>query len=92
MSDDTIENADDTHVVVNMDTGKTLGLIGYRHFKYADKVSGGESMKLIIRITDGQNADVQATTPWAPIVDLQYPYCRSTIVYNCRSRAVFLTN
>jgi hypothetical protein len=35
------ENADETHFVVNMDNGRTQGMIGDGDVKYADVVSGG---------------------------------------------------
>ncbi|MEM7298840.1 MAG: hypothetical protein AAF391_11305, partial [Bacteroidota bacterium] len=54
--EDSVENADETHFVVNMDNGKTLGFIGDRHVKYADVVSGGDSMTMMVRLTGGVSA------------------------------------
>lgn len=54
--EDTIENADETHFVFNMDSGKTLGFIGDNHVKYADVVSGGDPMTMMVRISGGVNA------------------------------------
>lgn len=54
-----MENADETHIVFNMDNGKTLGLRGTNHVKYADVVSGGENITMMVRITGGPNAMVE---------------------------------
>lgn len=53
-----IENADETHFVFNMDNGKTLGLKGDRHVKYADVVSGGDPITMMVRLTGGPNARI----------------------------------
>ena len=37
-----VENADETHFVINYDNGRTLGFAGEEAVKYADVVSGGE--------------------------------------------------
>ena len=55
-----IENIDETHFVVNMDNGRTLGFRGDDDVKYADVVSGGESMTMIVRITGGPSSHVEA--------------------------------
>lgn len=51
-----VDNADETHFIINMDNGKTLGLRGDAHVKYADVVSGGEPMTMMVRISGGANA------------------------------------
>lgn len=56
--EETIENADETHFVVNFDNGKTLGFIGDNHVKYADVVSGGEPMTMMVRISGGVHATI----------------------------------
>ena len=45
-----MENLDETHFVVNLDNGKTLGFRGDTTVKYADVVSGRESITLVVRI------------------------------------------
>lgn len=53
LKEEDVENADETHFVFNMDTGKTLGFIGDNHVKYADVVSGGEPITMMVRISGG---------------------------------------
>ena len=48
-----MENIDETCLVGNLDNGKTIGFCGDTNNKYADVVSGGESMTLIVRILGG---------------------------------------
>jgi hypothetical protein len=48
-----IENIDETHFVVNMDNGHTLGFRGDTTVKYADVVSGGDTMTMVVRISEG---------------------------------------
>ena len=43
-----MENIDETHFVVNMDNGRTLGFRGYTSTKYTEVVSGGDSMTLVV--------------------------------------------
>lgn len=38
LSEDKIERADETHVVVNLENEKTLGMIGDRRLKYAEVI------------------------------------------------------
>ena len=54
-----MENADETHFVFNMDNGRTLGLKGDCHVKYADVVSGGDPITMVVRITGGRDACIQ---------------------------------
>lgn len=54
-----IENADETHFMVNMDDGKTLGFRGDDQVKYTDVVFGGEGMTMIVRISGGPNAFIE---------------------------------
>ena len=42
--------------VFNMDNGKTLAFIGDKEVKYADVVSGGEPITMMVRITGGKNS------------------------------------
>ena len=43
-----MENIDETHFVVNMNNGRTLGFRGDTSTKYAEVVSGGDSMTLVV--------------------------------------------
>ena len=49
-----MENIDETHFVVNMDNSRTLGFCGDTTIKYAEVVSGGDSMTMVIRISGGR--------------------------------------
>ena len=46
--DDLVENVDETHFIVNMDNGRTLGFRGDDDVKYADVVSGGLGMTMVV--------------------------------------------
>ena len=48
---DLMENIDEAHFVVNMDNGRTLGFRNDSVVKYADVVSGGDCMTVVIRIS-----------------------------------------
>ena len=41
MDEDSVENADETHFMINVDNGHTLGFSGDKEVKYADLRSGG---------------------------------------------------
>ena len=55
-----MENIDKTHFVVNMDNGRTLGFCGDTTVKYAEVVSGGDSMTMVIRILGGRRSMIKA--------------------------------
>ena len=55
-----MENIDETHFVVNMDNGRTLGFRGDTTIKYAKVVSGGDSMTMVIRISGGRRSMIEA--------------------------------
>lgn len=57
--EDDVENADETNFVFNMDNGKTLGFIGDDQMKYADVVSAGEPIKMMVRISGGRGASIK---------------------------------
>ena len=42
------DNMDETHFVINCDNGRTLGFHGDTEVKYADVVSGGIGMTMIV--------------------------------------------
>ena len=43
-----IENVDETHFIINMDNGKSLGFRGDDTIKYADVVSGGVRITMVV--------------------------------------------
>ena len=45
-----VESLDETHFIVNVDNGKTLGIRGDGNVKYADVASGGVGMNMVVRI------------------------------------------
>jgi hypothetical protein len=55
-----IENIDETHFVINMDNGRTLGFRGDTTVKYVDVVSGGDSMTMVVRISRGRRSLIEA--------------------------------
>lgn len=54
-----LENADETHFIINVDNGKTLGFSGCDDVKYADVVSGGEGFTMVVRLSGGKQARVE---------------------------------
>ena len=50
---DMCENIDETHLIIDMKKPRVLGFKGEGSLKYADVVSGGESMTLALRISGG---------------------------------------
>lgn len=59
LNDDLIENADETHCVINMNNGKTLRFIGDEHLKHMDVISGGDAMTIVIKVGGGRRASIQ---------------------------------
>ena len=55
-----MENVDETHFVVNLDNGCTLGFRGDTTVKYAEVVSGGDLMTMVIRISGGRRSMIEA--------------------------------
>ncbi len=51
MDENLIENIDETHFVISMDNGRTLGFAGDDNEKYADVVIGGEGITMIVPLT-----------------------------------------
>jgi hypothetical protein len=47
--DNLIKNIDETHFVISMDNDRTLGFRRDTTVKYADVVSGGDNMTMVIR-------------------------------------------
>jgi hypothetical protein len=58
--EDYIENVDETHFVINFQNGRILGFRGDAEQKYADVVSGGEAMTMVVRITGGRQGKLEA--------------------------------
>ena len=58
LNEDFVFNMDETHFVINVDNGKTLGFRGDEDVKYADVVSGGESMTMVVLISGGYKASI----------------------------------
>ncbi|CAH0484465.1 unnamed protein product [Peronospora farinosa] len=55
-----MQNMDETHFVINCNNINTLGMRVATEMKYADVVSGGESMTMIITITGAPQARIVA--------------------------------
>ena len=53
-----IGNADETHFKINYDNGRTLGFMGDEEVKYADVVSSGEWMTMVVRLSGGFAANI----------------------------------
>ena len=51
-----MKNIDETYFVVNMNNGRTLGFRGDITVSYAEMVSGGDSMIMVIRISGGRRS------------------------------------
>jgi hypothetical protein len=58
IDEEMVENWDETHFVINMDNGKTLGFRGDNDVKYADVMSGGMGMTMVVRLTGGLYAEI----------------------------------
>jgi len=55
-----MENLHEMHFVVNLDNSQTLGFRGDKIVKYAEVVSGGESMTMVVRISSGYCTTIEA--------------------------------
>lgn len=53
---DLMENMDETHFIINMDNGRTLGFKGDSEVKYQDVVSAGVGFTMVVKLTGGQAA------------------------------------
>ena len=56
--EDLIENVDETHFIINMNNGKTLGFRRDDIVKYVDVVSGGVGITMLVRLSEGQNGRI----------------------------------
>jgi hypothetical protein len=68
-----MENIDETHFVVNCDNGRILGFSSDNVVKYADVVSGGQSMTLMVRISGGRRAIIEDPMMIFANADMSYP-------------------
>ena len=59
VDEDDSGNADETHFIINVDNGKTLGFVGSGEVKYANVVSGGESFTMMVRLSGGRDACIE---------------------------------
>lgn len=73
LAEENIENADETHFMINMDDGKTLGFRGDQQVKYADVTSGGEGITMMVRISGGADARVENPFMIFKNKDCSYP-------------------
>ena len=55
-----MENIDETHFVINMDNGRTLGFRDDTTTKYVEVVSGRDSMNLVVQISGGRRSMIEA--------------------------------
>ena len=56
LEEDGVANMEETHFIINIDNGKTLGFRGDEEVKYADVSSGGEGMTMVLKLTGGQHS------------------------------------
>lgn len=55
-----IGNADETHFLINVDNCRTLGFSGDVSVKYADVVSGGEGITMVVRLSGGRDSKIES--------------------------------
>ena len=60
MDENDVENADETHFIINFDNGRTLGFSGDKEVKYADVVSRSEGFTMVMRLPGGRDARIAA--------------------------------
>lgn len=58
LTEDDIENLDETHLVFNMDDGKMLGLDCSNTVQYTDLFPGGKKITAMVRLSGGANATI----------------------------------
>lgn len=59
LNEEYVENPEETHFLINVDDGKTLVFKRDEEMWYAEVVSGGEWMKMILRIIGGEISQIQ---------------------------------
>jgi len=75
LNDDLVENVDETHFIVNMDNRRTLGLRGDDCIKYADVLSGGLGMTMVVRVSGGSNDTIHSPFMIFQNGKYSYPIC-----------------
>ena len=67
---------DETHFVINVNNGRTLGCTEEDGIEYADMASGGESMTMVVGISGGVNALIEISFMIFMNKDRNYPIRR----------------
>ena len=75
LDEDFVENLDETHFIVNVDNGKTLGFRGDENVKYADVASGGVGLTMVVRIRGGKFARLEPAFVIFQKESRNYPIC-----------------
>ena len=70
-----MENVDETHFVVNLDNGHTLGFKGDTTMKYAKVVFGRNLMTIVIRIFGGRQSMIEMSMLIFTNLDSSYHIC-----------------
>ncbi|KAL3685112.1 hypothetical protein R1sor_003134 [Riccia sorocarpa] len=73
LDENLLENTDETHFMINMDNGKTLGSRGDNDVKYDDVVSGGQGMTMVVKVTGGVHARIGTPFMIFANQDCNYP-------------------
>lgn len=73
LNDNEIENGDETHFMMKMDDGRTLRICGDEQVKYADVLSGGDGMTMLVRITGGEKSLIANPLMILKNKDCNYP-------------------
>lgn len=58
-TEDDVENCDEAHFIINMDTGRGLVFKGEDEIKWAVVVSGGDEITMVVRIYGGRDSMIQ---------------------------------
>lgn len=72
LDENLMENIDETHFVINMDNGRTLGFRGDIEVKYADMVARGMGMTMVVKVIGGPRGKIG--TPFLIFQNLQCSY------------------
>lgn len=59
LNENVIENADETHLAINEDSGLTLGFRGEESVEYINVTSSGEGMTVIVQISAGRDGRME---------------------------------
>lgn len=72
-----VENAEESLFVSSLDNGKPSKFIGSSKVKYADAVSRGKSITVVVRITGGQRAAISPSMLVFKKMFRSHPNCRA---------------